>query len=95
MIDRNWIKAAVVAGVLAVGGAIVGIAGAAAAPSGASGTTATQQTQTQTTPAQPPGRGMPGAHRNCPHMGRGSGSGGSGSGSAYQGPGQPGVAGSV
>ncbi len=90
--NGTWIKAALVAGVLATGGAIAGIAGAAAAPSGTSGTTATQ-TQTQQTQTQTAPRAPPGAHRNCPHMNGGSGAPGN-SGSAYQGPG-PGAPGSV
>jgi hypothetical protein len=78
VINRNWMKAAIVAGALATGGAIAGIAGAAAAPSGSSGTTATQaQTQTQTTPTPPPrgGQAAPRGGHPCPHMGARAGSG--------------------
>ncbi len=87
MINRNVIKATLVAGALATGGAIAGIAGAAAAPSTTATTTPTQ-TQTQTTPTTPQGRTAPRAGHPCPHMGSGSGSGTSGSsyqGAPYQG----------
>lgn len=83
MINRNLIKATLVAGALATGGAIAGIAGAAAAPSTTTTTTPTQ-TQTQTTPAPPQGRAAPRAGHPCPHMGSGR-SGSGNSGSSYQG----------
>jgi hypothetical protein len=87
VINRNLLKATFVAGALATGGAIAGIAGAAAAPSGSSGTTATQtqtQSTTPTTPAPQRGTQPPSGHP-CPHMGKSSGSGSSGS--SYQGSG--------
>jgi hypothetical protein len=91
VINRNLIKATLVAGALATGGAIAGIAGAAAAPSTTATTTPTPtptQTQTQTTPTTPQGRTAPRAGHPCPHMGSGSSGSSSGSGnsgSSYQG----------
>jgi hypothetical protein len=82
MTRKTTLRAVLVAGALATGGALAGIAGAAAAPSGSSTTTGTTQsappstttTPPTTTPA-PPAGSMPGHH--CPHMGKGSSSGSS------------------
>ena len=80
MSKANTIRAVIVVGALATGGAVAGIAGAAAAPSGSSTATGTTQTQstpsTTTTPSTPskttpaPNTTTPSGH-HCPHMGSG------------------------
>jgi hypothetical protein len=65
------LRAVIVMGALAAGGAIVGIAGAAAAPTTS---TATTPASPATTPASPQGAPTPNAQKPpCPNMGQKSG----------------------
>jgi hypothetical protein len=84
----NTLKAAIVAGALAVGGAVVGIAAAAAAPSSTS-TNPMPTTSTPSTPATPSTKSTtPSTKTPCPNMGSGS----STKEGAYTGPGPSGNA---
>src|ERR1700722_6947605 len=69
----NRLKATVVAGALAVGGAVVGIATAAAAPSATSTTPTPTTSATPSTPATPSTKSTtPSTKTPCPNMGSGS-----------------------
>src|ERR1700722_1672098 len=69
----NRLKATVVAGALAVGGAVVGIATAAAAPSATSTSPTPTTSATPSTPATPSTKSTtPSTKMPCPNMGSGS-----------------------
>lgn len=79
----NTLKATIVAGTLAVGGAVVGIATAAAAPSSTSTSPTPTTSATPTTPATPSTKSTtPSTKTPCPNMGSGSGA----KGGSYAGP---------
>ena len=72
----NRLKATVVAGALALGGAVVGIATAAAAPGSTSTSSPPSTSATPSTPATPSTKSTestkPSTKTPCPHMGSGS-----------------------
>jgi hypothetical protein len=85
----NKLKATIVAGALAVGGAAVGIATAAAAPSATSTNSTPSTAATPSTPATPSTKSTaPSTKTPCPNMGSGS----STKEGAYTGPGPSGNA---
>jgi hypothetical protein len=81
MPSSKLLKAAIVSGTLAVGGAAAGIAGASAATTSSTPTTPSTTAPTRTTPAPSQTPATP-TKGHCPNMGSGSGS----TGGAYTGP---------